>query len=343
VDPRSDVYSLGATLYTLLTNEMPYAGETPMDIILQVVQGNLRTPRDRNAKVPIALEAIVLKAMARQKQDRYASAAEVAADLERYLADEEVTAQRPSTARKVARRVRNHAWTVGALSVATAAVAVAGWMVWEPGSPLRVSLPPHEGASRRSFETERDALAYRDFRGGDAELPHRLRRTLRELSPHDRKEAFAWFRDQLDLAQNDAANWSEKPREQWLHLRPSAERLVSWCRTVQSALEGLEANLSAEAAKIGASVAPIVGYSGEFTLTIHVHPFPSGQLVRKNGSPTLFDLPARLELEIDDYEVRLAEGDRVKTVRLLREELEPGKTYRILGTMEGEKPLRLLE
>jgi serine/threonine-protein kinase len=121
VGPASDIYGLGATLYHLLTGQPPVRGPSRAEVLAQVRRGQLVRPRQANKHVPAALEAVCLKAMALQPQDRYASAAALAADVERFLADEPVVAYREPWGLRVRRWVRRHK-----LAVAAAAVALLG-------------------------------------------------------------------------------------------------------------------------------------------------------------------------------------------------------------------------
>src|SRR5262249_54812792 len=106
--PASDVYSLGATLYYLLTGKPPVE-EADLGRLLQRVQrGDLVRPRAVKPDVPAALEAICLKAMALEPGDRYRSSRALADDVEKWLADEPVPVYREPLALRLGRWGRRH-------------------------------------------------------------------------------------------------------------------------------------------------------------------------------------------------------------------------------------------
>jgi serine/threonine-protein kinase len=85
-DPRVDVYGLGLVLYVALTNERPYADQPAIKLLEQILNVPPKAPRRIVRSVPAALEAVCLKAMAKNPAERYATAAELAAALRGFLA-----------------------------------------------------------------------------------------------------------------------------------------------------------------------------------------------------------------------------------------------------------------
>src|SRR5262249_34666433 len=119
--PASDVYSLGATLYSLLTGRAPFTEGEEGELLQRGQEGSF--PRARQGKgqrpLPAALEAICLKAMALQPGARYASVRDLASDLEHWLADEPVTVWQEPLALQTRRWLARHR-----LPVTTAAAAL---------------------------------------------------------------------------------------------------------------------------------------------------------------------------------------------------------------------------
>jgi serine/threonine-protein kinase len=106
--PASDIYGLGATLYVLLTGQLPFLGSDNLAILEKVQRGDWVPPRQLKKEIPAALDAICRKAMALKPGDRYATALDLAADVEQWLADEPVRAHRESFADQAGRWMRRH-------------------------------------------------------------------------------------------------------------------------------------------------------------------------------------------------------------------------------------------
>jgi len=125
VGPRSDVYSLGATLYCLLTGKPPFEGDDVGAVLRQVQAGEFRPPRALDPSVDRALDAVCLRAMATRPDDRYSAPQELAQDIERWLADEPVSAHREPWTVRLGRWGRRHRPLIGALAALLIAAVVA--------------------------------------------------------------------------------------------------------------------------------------------------------------------------------------------------------------------------
>jgi tetratricopeptide (TPR) repeat protein len=126
IGPASDIYSLGATLYAILTGKVPFEGES-LHLILNRIRGGRPTrPRAIIPSVPRPLEAVCLKAMALRPEDRYGSPKALADDLERWLGDEPISAWREPTIERARRLMRRHrAWvSAAALTLVTVSLGL---------------------------------------------------------------------------------------------------------------------------------------------------------------------------------------------------------------------------
>jgi tetratricopeptide (TPR) repeat protein/tRNA A-37 threonylcarbamoyl transferase component Bud32 len=152
VGPASDIYSLGATLYYLLTNALPYDIREPYQMRAPAILAEVVPPRQRKKNVPRALEAICLKAMAKEQQKRYGTALELAGDVEHWLADEPVMAYREPTLGRLRRWGRRHRPLVASAAVLLATITAA----------LAIGLGVVNGEKNRTLAAlaaEQDALA----------------------------------------------------------------------------------------------------------------------------------------------------------------------------------------
>jgi WD40 repeat protein/serine/threonine protein kinase len=129
VDHRTDIYSLGVTLYELLTLQPAYNGKDREEVLRQIAFEEPRPPSRWNQAMPAELETIVLKAMAKSPVERYATAQEFADDLQRFLEDKPIRARRPTVVQRLKKWTRRHlpvVWTAGISFVTMLLLAVVG-------------------------------------------------------------------------------------------------------------------------------------------------------------------------------------------------------------------------
>ncbi len=119
-DYRTDIYSLGVTLYELLTLRPATAGQDRQEILRTIADHEPPSARKLNPSIPLDLETILLKAMAKEPASRYTTAQDLADDLERYLKDEPIRARRSTLSQRLGRWARRHqplVWSTGVSAV----------------------------------------------------------------------------------------------------------------------------------------------------------------------------------------------------------------------------------
>ena len=137
VDKRSDVYSLGVTLYEALTQSMPYNGETEQQYISEILSGRSIPARKRNPKIPKDLETIILKAIEQDPSRRYQSASGFAEDLTRFLESRSIQARRVSLAGRAVKFVRRHATIIVMVLVPVITISLLSWFYLQQESRKR--------------------------------------------------------------------------------------------------------------------------------------------------------------------------------------------------------------
>jgi serine/threonine protein kinase/Flp pilus assembly protein TadD len=198
IDHRTDLYSLGVTLYELLTLEPAFTGRDREELLRQIAFEEPKPPRRLNQRIPAELETIVLKTMEKNPQDRYATAQELANDLRRYLEDKPIWAKRPHLLTRLRKWSRRHKPIVGAAVVCllvtlAAAVCSVGWVLGERAVRRAVTARAvaaaldDEEALREQRQYPEALAAARRAAGllaqseGDAELHRRVEERLADL------------------------------------------------------------------------------------------------------------------------------------------------------------------
>ncbi|GJM20835.1 MAG: hypothetical protein DHS20C15_07500 [Planctomycetota bacterium] len=189
VDERSDIYSLGVTLYELVTLHQPFGGKHVAVILRQILTKDPPPPSKLNPRVPRDLETIVLKAIEKDPDRRYASAEELGEDLRRFLNFEPIRARPLGAASRTLRQIRRHRMgvAVGTLLIAVLVLSALLAMVQSGASG--------PGEDQRRLE---QALLARGLPAAQHE------RALRWLAQLSAAESAGDRRDQLDAALADA-------------------------------------------------------------------------------------------------------------------------------------------
>jgi serine/threonine protein kinase len=158
--PASDVYSLGATLYCLLTGRAPFADPDTAVMLQKVQRGDFPKPGAWNSWAPPALEAICLKAMARKQENRYSSPRALADDIEHWLADEPVSAWPEPVTVRAGRWMRRHKPLVSGAAAAllVGLIALTGGTIWYQGHQAEAArkLALTEQAVRQGLDQARE-------------------------------------------------------------------------------------------------------------------------------------------------------------------------------------------
>jgi serine/threonine-protein kinase len=132
--PRADVYGLGATLYHLLTGRAPFSGTTT-DLLSQLLTTTPERPRAIRPEIPRALEAVVMKCLEKLPEGRYASAAELADDLDRFLAGQKTAAPVLTWRRRAWRAIRPRLAPAALAALVLVGVFALGAAVWRERTP----------------------------------------------------------------------------------------------------------------------------------------------------------------------------------------------------------------
>jgi WD40 repeat protein len=161
IGPQSDLYSLGAILYEVLTGGPPFQGESQVDILRRVVTDDPVPIRRLRPEVPLDLEAICLKCLEKEPEQRYATAAELAHDLRRFLRGEPVKARRLAALVRTIRQIRRRQFSSRAVLVAAAlvlsafaSVAAIHWQARRQVREATANLAEYQHERERTFQKD---------------------------------------------------------------------------------------------------------------------------------------------------------------------------------------------
>ncbi len=159
---RSDIYSLGAILYEILTRQPPYQGPDPEDVLGQIKAGPCAPPRAVDPEISPSLEAICLKAMERDPAHRYASASEISEDIQHFIEGQVVSAEHLTRWGAFLRRLRRRPRAMTAVALGALLVGALVFLAFQRDNALRAELDLGEAAqeaARRMTRQRRDREA----------------------------------------------------------------------------------------------------------------------------------------------------------------------------------------
>ena len=213
VSRRSDIYGLGATLYHALTGQAPFMGETPTDVLHQVLTSEPVAPRAMDPAIPRDLETICLKCLEKDPGRRYASAQDVAEELGRFLDGHPIVARPVGTPERLWRWCRRKPLVAGLIAALAASLVTAGWLGWNARvssqqleqermqRAIDAALAATWGGDRASAER---AIAQAEQSGAPAEWVHMLNGQMALSSLHV-DDAVTQFEQAVARAPNSVA------------------------------------------------------------------------------------------------------------------------------------------
>ncbi len=153
LDERTDVYSLGATLYELLTGAPPFQGTNPYEVVRKGLQEEPVPPRRRNPRIHQDLETIVLKCLEKDRHRRYAAVRELAEDLDRYLEGEPIQARPANTLYRLRKFLAKRRGAAIAAATLVALAVVGALFAFE-----RSRTAAYQGALQKGHASWEDAV-----------------------------------------------------------------------------------------------------------------------------------------------------------------------------------------
>jgi serine/threonine protein kinase len=361
IDHQSDVYSLGATMYAILSRKTPFQAETAMDILMKVCNEEPIPPRKHNAEIPADIETIILKAMQKKKEDRYGSAQDLADDLKRFVSNEEIQATRPGFLTHVIRKAkRNKSAAIMAVVLAGVVVVVGGVLMRPKPAEQRSGGSGDGGGESAEVREARDKwkkdwlalsgeLGYETWKPG--QNPKLAENAIAHLKDIEAKQVssdtvqsmvISWYQSELSRAKDDVKRIFDN-ESNWGRDRDQVIRAQNWCSQAAALVNGLDL------LKTHAAVIPdilrmgerITDYKGTFTIRVVVGPYADWELKRGGKVIKSGETPAREEgLDVAEYTLVLKHAEH-GTHEIPLKDMIAAKTYLVTGLMSDKSSIKV--
>ncbi|MDP6958296.1 MAG: serine/threonine-protein kinase, partial [Planctomycetota bacterium] len=367
IDERSDVYSLGATLYTLVSKKAPFKADNPTALLFKVCSEEPESIRSVNPQITQELENIIFKSMSKKKEERYESATEFADDLERFLGDEQVEAQKRKRIRKrvpttvlaaiivlVLGGFTVIAWNLGYLD---AYIKPKGITENPPNTPTPTEIA--QEWLRNTFPQIKSTYAFREFSGKPPQNEKELRAILKEAPEEALNDMEGWFRSQQSLIPSTL--WD---KSRWLQKKEEAKTIQAWCLSVTALLadqqtqwEDFQKSLETDRVRF----LPVIAYLGKINLKLYVWPYAEIRGLQvgetwfiRDGKRTESEIsllgeklstPLVIEnLDIGNIKLTLSHPELgIQETTVSAEKLENGKTFLLTGKLKDPGSIRIRE
>jgi eukaryotic-like serine/threonine-protein kinase len=213
LDHRTDIYSLGATFYELLTLHPVFAGRSRHTLLSDVLSRDPRAPRVLDRRIPVELETIVLKSLSKNPSDRYASAQELADDLHRYLRDEPIRAKRPSLVEHIRKWSRRHPSVLAAailvMFLTLVGSLISNWLITSANERTKAALTDAQLRAEEAEKRFQQARQAADLLVEVSEQDLADKPPARGLRKRLLETAIGYYKDFISQRRDDASSQAE--------------------------------------------------------------------------------------------------------------------------------------